>query len=123
MSESAPARGRRRRTPLSELYADWPYVPPATVDPIHRKCLVFVLTLEAVIEELTQDGWVTSSRDFARKVGINHAGLGRLLAGQTWPDGETIARLEVMTGRSLWPQHDRKANDEIPPFSRHLEGC
>jgi hypothetical protein len=44
-----------------------------------------------------------SGRAFERDSGMSNASVVRILKGLVWPDAMTIARLEVATGRSLWP--------------------
>lgn len=44
-----------------------------------------------------------SLRSAAASAGINHATLLKILAGQTWPDLETIAKLETGLKADLWP--------------------
>jgi hypothetical protein len=46
-----------------------------------------------------------STRAFERESGMSNASVVRILKGQVWPDAVTIARLEVATGRSLWPAY------------------
>ncbi|GAA4909641.1 hypothetical protein GCM10025789_31050 [Tessaracoccus lubricantis] len=35
--------------------------------------------------------------------GVNHAAIGKVLAGASWPDTRTLARLERGLEASLWP--------------------
>lgn len=42
-------------------------------------------------------------REVARAAGINHATLLSLLAGRTWADFLTMARLETALDARLWP--------------------
>jgi len=46
-----------------------------------------------------------SGRAFEREAGMSNASVVRILKGQVWPDAVTIARLELATGRSLWPPY------------------
>jgi len=105
MSDKVVGRGRKKRTPLCEQYPGWPDLRPNSVDPVARKCLYFVLNLRSAVEEFNETGRTQSLRDFARQAEVNHASLIAIIAGRTWPDGETIAKLEAMTDRPLWPQH------------------
>jgi hypothetical protein len=50
-----------------------------------------------------------SGRAFERESGMSNAIVARILKGQVWPDAVTIARLEIATGRALWPRHDVSA--------------
>ncbi|MDN5767668.1 MAG: helix-turn-helix domain-containing protein [Humibacillus sp.] len=47
-----------------------------------------------------------SIRSVAGEVGVDFSTLSDLLAGRTWPDSATVARLEVGLDRSLWPPHE-----------------
>ena len=47
-----------------------------------------------------------SNRSFERDSGMSNANLVRILKGNVWPDAITIARLELATGKSLWPRLD-----------------
>lgn len=47
-----------------------------------------------------------SIRSVAGEVGVDHSALSDLLAGRSWPDSATIARLEVGLDRALWPAHE-----------------
>lgn len=111
MNKQVTGSGRRKRTPLVEKYPGWPDLSPESVDPVARKCLLFVLNLKDAVDDLSEAGHTQSLRDFARQAGINHATLIAITAGRTWPDGETIAKLESMTGRSLWPSHEDENGD------------
>ena len=42
-------------------------------------------------------------KGFERASGMSNASVVRILKGQVWPDAVTIAKLEVATGRLLWP--------------------
>ena len=44
-----------------------------------------------------------SLRSAAASADINHATLMKILAGETWPDLETIAKLESGLKADLWP--------------------
>ncbi|WP_375342381.1 helix-turn-helix domain-containing protein [Curtobacterium sp. MCLR17_040] len=45
-----------------------------------------------------------SLRAVAADAGIGHVTLQRVLAGQAWPDLQTIARLEAGLDAELWPR-------------------
>lgn len=47
-----------------------------------------------------------SQRSVAGEVGVDYSALSDLLAGRSWPDSATIARLEVGLDRALWPPHE-----------------
>jgi transcriptional regulator with XRE-family HTH domain len=54
------------------------------------------LGLEAALENRSQ-------REIARITGVDRATIGTVLAGTSWPDLATIAKLEIGLGRRLWP--------------------
>lgn len=85
------------RTPRlrpNELVSPWPH--GETSDPAGRVAANFVLALRDAV-----DG--ESVRYVARQCGVNHQTLRSVLAGDVWPDMQTIARLEFGLGRPLWP--------------------
>ena len=65
-------------------------------DPLGRIAQTFARNLRVAI-----DG--RSVREFERELKMSNASVVRILKGQVWPDAVTIARLEIATGRSLWP--------------------
>lgn len=42
-------------------------------------------------------------REVGATTGVDHTVLSRILDGRVWPDGYTIARLEVRLHPDLWP--------------------
>jgi len=44
-----------------------------------------------------------SYRAAQERTGVNHTTIGDIVRGATWPDAETIARLEAGLGVDLWP--------------------
>ncbi|KQO97497.1 hypothetical protein ASF30_13780 [Leifsonia sp. Leaf264] len=44
-----------------------------------------------------------SIRSVAAASGLNHATLAAVLNGSTWPDAETVAKLELGLQADLWP--------------------
>ncbi|PYC82680.1 hypothetical protein C7C46_10010 [Streptomyces tateyamensis] len=44
-----------------------------------------------------------SLRQAAAGSGVNRQAIADLLAGRSWPDVATVARLEAFTGARLWP--------------------
>ncbi|WP_407943841.1 helix-turn-helix domain-containing protein [Marisediminicola senii] len=44
-----------------------------------------------------------SLRECAQATGVDHSTIQGILQGRSWPDLETIARLESGFGRPLWP--------------------
>jgi transcriptional regulator with XRE-family HTH domain len=48
-----------------------------------------------------------SLRALAAASGVNRQAIADLLAGRSWPDVATVARLGHAVGRPLWPADDR----------------
>ncbi|SES35047.1 hypothetical protein [Corynebacterium cystitidis] len=114
MSEmQSSKRGRRRRTPLKELYPGFPYVNESVMDPEAIKAQRFAINLGETIKEFIERGECSSLRDFSRKVGIAHNMLISYMDGSVWIDGHTLAKLETMTGRPLWDP--RTVRRKLPP--------
>lgn len=67
-------------------------------DPLGRIAQQFARNLHEAMEG-------RSGRAFERESGMSNASVVRILKGQVWPDAVTIARLEVATGRALWPPY------------------
>jgi transcriptional regulator with XRE-family HTH domain len=51
---------------------------------------------------LAERGW--SLRQAAAASGVNRQAIANLIAGSSWPDVATVARLTAALGASLWPQ-------------------
>lgn len=116
--------GRRARRRLNERYPDFPHtnLASAEVNDVDAKSITFARNLLDVISEFQTKGWATSLRDFARRVGVNHATLIGILQGRTYPDAETIALLEVGTRRPMWERTARLRSDRRPPAFRPESG-
>jgi hypothetical protein len=84
-----PARPKPR-----ELTSNWPRVP--SDDPVAEVARQFAVRLRDALAE-------TSVREASRLTGVDHATLGAVLNGNTWPDLVTIARLELGLDVDLWP--------------------
>lgn len=54
------------------------------------------------LREAIDDQAGASVRKVARDAGLSHATLLAILAGSTWADLYTVAKLEVALGRALW---------------------
>lgn len=123
MTSTKASTGRRARQRLNERYPDFPYtdLTAATVDDVDVKIIIFARNLLDVIKEFHTNGWTTSHRDFARRVGVNHATIIGILQGRTYPDAETIALLEVRTCRPLWGRTAKLRRDRRPP-AFHTDG-
>lgn len=56
----------------------------------------FVLNLQAAMGEM-------SLRAAGATTGVDHSSIQGILQGRTWPDLDTIAKLERGLGATLWP--------------------
>lgn len=86
------ARSARARP--QELTDSWPDKP--SPDPVGEVARLFVMNLRREIGK-------RSIRAAAEACGLNHATLLGILEGRTWPDLETIAKLERGLTADLWP--------------------
>jgi hypothetical protein len=73
---------------------DWPNVP--AVDPVDEVARRFAENVRKAIGD-------RSLREAGELVGVDFSTLGKIVRGTTWPDLETIAKLEVGFGVDLWP--------------------
>lgn len=111
----SPVRGRPPKKDYAALYEGWPDVDVDFIsDPNDRKLLRLVRNFQNAFNEALDTGEVTSLRDLARKVGTSHAVLHQLLNGAGWPSAETVARLETVLERKLWPAQPVKHNRKTP---------
>lgn len=78
-----------------ELTTLWPSVPSA--DPRGEVARLFAASLRVALDGLTV-------RAAAELTGVNRSSVAAILAGTTWPDMATIARLEDGLKRPLWPR-------------------
>lgn len=108
--------GRRKRTPLKELYPGFPYVDEDHMTSEDVKARRFALNLREAIESFIDHGHCSSLRDFSRKVGVAHNMLIGYMDGSSWIDGKTLARLETRTGRPLWDSQPKIRFDKRTPF-------
>ncbi|PZF02805.1 hypothetical protein DEJ01_09770 [Curtobacterium sp. MCLR17_040] len=84
-----------RALPVELADAPWPSV--RSRDPFGEVARQFVLNLRDAMAG-------RSLRAVAADAGIGHVTLQRVLAGQAWPDLQTIARLEAGLDAELWPR-------------------
>lgn len=49
-----------------------------------------------------------SLREISAQTGVEHSTIGAVLAGDTWPDIVTLARLEHGLDATLWPTRKRE---------------
>jgi hypothetical protein len=92
--------GMNRRRPPRELAADpeaWP--DGHLTDPGAAAVQDIARTLTAVISQRR-----ISLRGLAATSGVNRQAIADLLAGRSWPDVATVARLGAAVGASLWPR-------------------
>jgi hypothetical protein len=87
-----------RRARPDEL-VDGPFLDGTPNDPLGTLAQRFARNLRDAL-----DG--RSVRSFERDAQLSNAIVTRILAGRVWPDAVTIARLEIATGRSLWPRYE-----------------
>lgn len=85
---------RSERVRPRDLTTSWPDV--AANDMAGEVARRFAVNVRAAIG-------TKSIRAVAASSGVHHATVLRVLEGQTWPDFETIARLEWGLGQKLWP--------------------
>jgi len=83
-----------RKTPVELAPAPWPEVP--SPDPVGEVGRQISIRLRAAIGKRTL-------RAVASAIGMNHSTLVGILDGTSWPDAETLARLEHGLGVDIWP--------------------
>jgi lambda repressor-like predicted transcriptional regulator len=83
-----------RSTPAELAPEPWPEKPAE--DPAAETARLFVRNLRRAIGG-------RSIRAVANLAGLSHATLLSVLAGRTWPDLETIAKLEHGLDEPIWP--------------------
>jgi hypothetical protein len=83
-----------RAKPAALAPAPWPDVP--SVDPIGEVARRFAVNVRQAVG-------TRSIRSVADASGVTHTTLLSVLAGQVWPDLETIAKLERGLEAQLWP--------------------
>ena len=83
-----------RKTPVELAPAPWPEVP--SLDPVGEVGRQISIRLRAAIGTRTL-------RAVASSIGMNHSTLVGILDGTSWPDAETLARLEHGLGVDIWP--------------------
>ena len=84
-----------RLTPAQLAPAPWPTV--ASPDPVGEVARQFVINLRAAI-----DG--ASIRSVSATANLHHTTLLGILEGRTWPDLETIAKIELGLDAEVWPR-------------------
>ncbi|WP_405772002.1 helix-turn-helix domain-containing protein [Streptomyces sp. NBC_01538] len=92
--------GMARRTPPRELARDpetWPHAQLTDPGAVAVQHIARVLTA-------AMEGRRFSLRGLADASGVNRQAIADLLAGRSWPDVATVARLGDALGTLLWPQ-------------------
>jgi len=84
-----------RAKPVALAPSPWPEVPSG--DPVGEVARRFAVNVRREVG-------MRSIRSVAEASGITHTTLLSVLAGQVWPDLETIAKLERGLNARLWPQ-------------------
>ncbi len=87
---------RARPEPRNDSAA-WPH--EICRDPVSEKARLFAMNLRAAMGSRTL-------HDVEATTGVDSTILSRILGGHVWPDGYTIARLEVRLHPHLWPDPD-----------------
>lgn len=85
----------KHRAVPTEFSTDWPNVVIDQHDAETARLLV--VKLLSVLEG-------RSLRSLARDAGLDEKTLRKIIAGLSWPDLRTIARLEEATGQRLYPR-------------------
>jgi hypothetical protein len=96
-SDYAGGVGRSRRRVPADAISGWP--DRIADDPAMEAVRLLVHNLQTAI-----DG--RSLRAVETITGVDHTTVHAILAGRTWPDTLTVARLEQGLGVSLWPTRD-----------------
>lgn len=92
--------GMKRRTPPRELARDpetWPEADLADTG---------AAAVQHIARNLTaaMSGQHLSLRGLAETAGVNRQAIADLLAGRSWPDVATVARIGAALGAPLWPR-------------------
>lgn len=95
---------RPSRKQPRELYPNWPDGEIAD-DLAHEKLRKVAHLVRHIAD--TEDGG--SIRALATRIGMTHTVLHALVAGTSWPNAESIARLELALNRPIWPTHDPRS--------------
>ncbi|WP_403021520.1 helix-turn-helix domain-containing protein [Salinibacterium sp. GXW1014] len=85
---------RPSRSSPSERTSSWPDTP--SDDPSGEVARLLTLNLQAAMGDL-------SMRAAGARTGVDHSTIQGILQGRTWPDLDTIAKLERGLGAALWP--------------------
>lgn len=88
--------GRPRRPAPASQVMGWPDSPAA--DPAVEATRLLALNLRAALG-------TRSLRVAAAATGVDHTVIADILNGATWPDVNTLARLEHGLGADLWAPH------------------
>jgi transcriptional regulator with XRE-family HTH domain len=84
-----------RKTPAELTPGAWPTKP--SQDPVAEVARQLVLNLREAVGE-------RSIRAVGVQTGLDHSTILRILGGEVWPDLETIAKIELGLGVSIYPQ-------------------
>lgn len=77
---------------------DWPQAALAADAPVAAH---YARHIAARLQAELAEG---SLSQLARRADVNRSTLQGLLAGRSWPDVVTVAKLEAALGRRLWPE-------------------
>ena len=94
-----PGMSRPTREPPRTFSSSWPEI--QCEDHIAEKARLLAINIKPITE---RDG----IRTIARRTGVAHSILSRIISGDTWADTHTLARLEHNLNTALWPRHTRQ---------------
>lgn len=80
-------------------------------DPVLARAVQVAKNIENMLETLERVGVINSMHDFARRSGISHASIGRVIRGERWINGELLARVEHASGFRVWGEHAEKISE------------
>ncbi|GGL05590.1 hypothetical protein GCM10007382_26810 [Salinibacterium xinjiangense] len=91
---------RPKKLSPRERVPNWPETP--TDDAVAEVARRFALNLRSELQGL-------SLREAAARCGVDHSTIFSIVDGRSWPELETIAKLEIGLAVALWPAHMRSA--------------
>lgn len=78
-------------------------------DPVVEATRLFAVALRHCLGEAT-------IREAAELTGVSYSVVASILRGDSWPDSQTVARLETALGYALWPRWV-EGRGYVPPAS------
>lgn len=104
---------RKPRTPAPiKIAPGFAFTDPGTLEGSVRIARLVSKNLNDLIEHYIDMGWVRSRSQFAEKLGMHPSVIRNIIEGEGWATIETIARIELKTGRRIYPavKEQRKKN-------------